>query len=78
MIGTREQRLRRAKGRVGLINMEEAFAPGDYVILTNDAWKSVLGELMARPDLFHHIGPIRTWTLKIHEDAENDGDDLDG
>lgn len=53
-----------------LIDDKDQLAPDDYVIVTASTWKAIQGELMARPDLLRHIGPIQTWKFVVAGDDQ--------
>lgn len=50
---------------VGIVNLTKGPPPGEYVVITREAWISIQGELLVRPVLLNHIGPIKTWTLNL-------------
>ncbi len=51
--------------RVAVLRLPDEMLDGEYVVISKENWTSLQGELMARPKLMKHIGPIMYWRFDI-------------
>lgn len=53
-----------------MLMISQELEPGKYVVIPYEKFSSIIGELMARPELMRHIGPIHNWTFEVRDEDE--------